>query len=91
MYNNYCMCACQAWDDTFMNWETSTRYLDNYPKTRLEEGGVIADTFHGRWPSKRRPSHSTEHELEVCLRFLSFNFYTLNSSLCAQSSHAFFT
>ena len=54
----------QAWEETFMNWEGSTRHLVNYPKTKLEEG-VIGDTIH-RTVTKRRTSHqSTDHELEV--------------------------
>ena len=50
-----------------MNWENSTKYLEHYPKTKLEEG--LGDTFGGhRLVSKRRTSHqSTEHELEVCV------------------------
>ena len=47
-----------------MNWENSTRYLDTYPKTKLEEG-VMSEAIH-RSVTKRRTSHqNTEHELEV--------------------------
>lgn len=55
----------QAWEDTFMNWENSTRYLVHYPKTKLEDAqGVISETIH-RTVTKRRTSHqSTDHELE---------------------------
>ena len=53
----------QAWSETFMNWESSTRYLDNYPKTKLDDGGAELLT---KAATKRRTSHqSTEHELEV--------------------------
>ena len=54
----------QAWEETFRNWENSTRGLVHYPKTKPEEG-MIGDTLH-RTVTKRRTSHqSTEHELEV--------------------------
>ncbi|XP_063853822.1 neurofibromin-like isoform X3 [Scylla paramamosain] len=53
----------QAWEDTFINWESSTKMLVSYPKAKLEEG-QISDSFH-RTVCKRRPSHqSTEHEME---------------------------
>ncbi|XP_050702406.1 neurofibromin-like, partial [Eriocheir sinensis] len=54
----------QAWEDTFINWESSTKMLVSYPKAKLEEG-QISDSFH-RTVCKRRPSHqSTEHEMEI--------------------------
>ncbi|XP_042885722.1 neurofibromin-like isoform X12 [Penaeus japonicus] len=54
----------QAWEDTFINWENSTKMLVSYPKAKLEEG-QISDSFH-RTVYKRRASHqSTEHELEI--------------------------
>lgn len=65
-----------------MNWENSTRYLDNYPKTRLEEG-VIGETFHRS--GKRRTSHqSTEHELEVRnIHFVEIHFTLVVESKCS--------
>jgi neurofibromin 1 len=27
--------VCQAWDDTFMNWDGSTKHLSQYPKTKV--------------------------------------------------------
>ena len=27
--------ACKAWDDTFMNWDGSTKHLSQYPKTKV--------------------------------------------------------
>ncbi|XP_037791196.1 neurofibromin-like isoform X5 [Penaeus monodon] len=54
----------QAWEDTFINWENSTKMLVSYPKAKLEEG-QISDSFH-RTVYRRRASHqSTEHELEI--------------------------
>ena len=51
----------QAWEDTFMNWEGSTKHLSNYPKTKDE--GAPAEPFH-RMGKRRASHHSTEHELE---------------------------
>ncbi|CAL4085022.1 unnamed protein product, partial [Meganyctiphanes norvegica] len=52
----------QAWEDTFINWENSTKALVSYPKAKLDEG-QITDSFHR---GKRRASHqSSEHELEI--------------------------
>ncbi|XP_071038330.1 neurofibromin isoform X2 [Parasteatoda tepidariorum] len=60
----HCTQGCsQAWEDTFMNWEVSTKLLVSYPKTKLEDP-QICEGFH-RTIGKRRASHqSTEHELE---------------------------
>jgi neurofibromin 1 len=55
----------QAWEDTFIHWESLTKQLTSHPRTKLEDG-QIAETFH-RSVAKRRASHqSSEHELEVC-------------------------
>ncbi|KAK2173204.1 hypothetical protein NP493_892g01057 [Ridgeia piscesae] len=54
----------QAWVDTFRNWESSTRHLVNYPKTKLEDG-ILGDTPHRIVPKRRTSHQSTEHELEV--------------------------
>ncbi|XP_066962551.1 neurofibromin isoform X3 [Macrobrachium rosenbergii] len=53
----------QAWEDTFINWENSTKMLVSYPKAKLDDA-QITDSFH-RSVCKRRHSHqSSEHELE---------------------------
>ncbi|KAF2359602.1 Ras GTPase-activating protein [Trinorchestia longiramus] len=62
-----CTPGClQAWEDTFISWESLTRQLMSYPKAKLEDG-QIAETFHRPGAmGKRRASHqSSEHELEV--------------------------
>ena len=53
----------QAWEDTFMNWESSTKHLSQYPKTKDELSGAQAEAFH-RIGKRRASHHSTEHELE---------------------------
>nr|CAD7452027.1 unnamed protein product [Timema tahoe] len=51
-----------AWEETFRNWEASTKILTSYPKTKLEDGQI--EPFH-RSMVKRRASHqNSEHELE---------------------------
>lgn len=59
-----CTNGCsQAWEDTFMNWDATTKFLVNFPKSKLDSSEQL-DAFH-RSVSKRRASHqSTEHELE---------------------------
>ncbi|XP_046387119.1 neurofibromin isoform X3 [Ischnura elegans] len=53
----------KAWEETFRNWEASTKMLTSYPKAKMEDGQVEA-AFH-RGMGKRRASHqSSEHELE---------------------------
>lgn len=62
----HCTQGCsQAWEDTFMNWEATTKMLVSYPKSKGEYGeGQSCDSLH-RSVSKRRASHqSTDHELE---------------------------
>ncbi|XP_074643053.1 neurofibromin-like [Tubulanus polymorphus] len=52
----------QAWEDTFTTWDTATKILENFPKTKPEEP---ADTYASRNITKRRlQPNSTEHELE---------------------------
>ena len=54
----------QAWDDTFINWESTTKHLSQFPKQKCDDIQP-SDTFHSRMGGKRRASHhSTEHELE---------------------------
>ena len=53
----------QAWEDTFMNWESSTKHLSQYPRSREEAMGGQAEAFH-RIGKRRASHHSTEHELE---------------------------
>ncbi|XP_033220854.1 neurofibromin isoform X8 [Belonocnema kinseyi] len=51
-----------AWEETFRNWEQTSRQLSNYPKNKTEDGQV--ESFH-RSTGKRRASHqNSEHELE---------------------------
>ncbi|PNF22779.1 hypothetical protein B7P43_G02508, partial [Cryptotermes secundus] len=51
-----------AWEETFRNWEVSTKTLTSYPKAKLEDGQV--ESFH-RSIGKRRASHqNSEYELE---------------------------
>lgn len=59
-----CTQGClQAWEDTFMNWDATTKFLVSYPKSKLDSSEQL-DALH-RNVSKRRASHqSTEHELE---------------------------
>lgn len=52
-----------AWEETFMNWNSTCKNLFSYPKTKIEEGQI--EPFH-RSMGKRRASHqNSEHELEV--------------------------
>ena len=53
----------QAWEDTFMNWESSTKHLSQYPKTKDDLTGNQTEAFH-RIGKRRASHHSTEHELE---------------------------
>ncbi|RZF46611.1 hypothetical protein LSTR_LSTR002943 [Laodelphax striatellus] len=51
-----------AWEETFRNWEGSTKLLTSYPKAKLEDGQM--EPFH-RSVGKRRASHqNSDHELE---------------------------
>lgn len=61
----YCTQGCsQAWEDTHMNWEATSKQLVSYPKAKLEVVDGQIDGFH-RTMTKRRASHqSTDHELE---------------------------
>lgn len=50
-----------AWEETFRNWEATSKILQSYPKGKSEDGQEI---FH-RAIGKRRASHqSSEHDLE---------------------------
>ncbi|XP_031626332.1 neurofibromin isoform X2 [Contarinia nasturtii] len=50
-----------AWEETFRNWESTSKILQSYPKGKSEDGQEI---FH-RAIGKRRASHqSSEHDLE---------------------------
>lgn len=67
VYWNVIFCQ-QAWEETFRNWEASTKLLTSFPKAKLEEGQV--EPFH-RSAGKRRASHQNpEHELEVARKWL---------------------
>lgn len=51
-----------AWEETFRNWELTSKVLQTYPKCKTEDGQ--AEMFH-RGVGKRRASHqSSEHDLE---------------------------
>lgn len=51
-----------GWEETFRNWEVTSKMLQTYPKGKPEEGQ--AEMFH-RSMGKRRASHqSSEHDLE---------------------------
>lgn len=52
----------QAWDDTFINWESTTKLLSQFPKQKSDDVQQ-SDTFH-RMGKRRASHHSTEHELE---------------------------
>ena len=53
----------QAWEDTFMNWDSSTNHLSGYPKNKEEMSSAQAEAFH-RIGKRRASHHSTEHELD---------------------------
>ena len=46
----------QAWDDTFINWESTTKHLSQFPKQKCDDVQP-SDTFHSRMGGKRRASH----------------------------------
>ena len=51
-----------AWEETFRNWEVTSKLLQSYPKGKPEDGQ--AEVLH-RTMGKRRASHqSSEHDLE---------------------------
>ncbi|XP_071054810.1 neurofibromin isoform X2 [Onthophagus taurus] len=51
-----------AWEETFMNWNSTCKTLASYPKMKAEDGQM--EPFH-RSMGKRRASHqNSEHELE---------------------------
>ncbi|XP_012162697.1 neurofibromin isoform X2 [Ceratitis capitata] len=51
-----------AWEETFRNWELTSKVLQTYPKCKTDD--VQAELFH-RGVGKRRASHqSSEHDLE---------------------------
>jgi neurofibromin 1 len=51
-----------AWEETFRNWEVTSKLLQSYPKGKPEDGQ--AEAFH-RSMGKRRASHqSSEHDFE---------------------------
>ncbi|CAH1800649.1 unnamed protein product [Owenia fusiformis] len=60
----------QAWEDTFRNWEATTKWLAVYPKSKSDEM-IMGETLHSRSLSvisykRRTQSHQStnEHELE---------------------------
>ena len=53
----------QAWDDTFINWESTTKHLSQFPKQKSDDVQP-SDSFHRMGGKRRASHHSTEHELE---------------------------
>lgn len=57
----------QAWEESFMNWDSTTKHFMQYPKGKVsgaEEAPQGMSEFHHR--GKRRASHhSSDHDLEV--------------------------
>lgn len=52
-----------AWEETFMNWNSTCKNLASHTKAKVEDGQM--EPFH-RSMGKRRASHqNSEHELEV--------------------------
>lgn len=63
-FDNICLSIFSiqpAWEETFRNWEATSKILQSYPKGKSEDGQEI---FH-RAIGKRRASHqSSENDLE---------------------------
>ena len=60
----HCTQGCsQAWEDTFLAWESTTKSLVSYPKAKLELEGQN-ESIHRNVLKRRTSQHSTEHELE---------------------------
>ncbi|XP_040571379.1 neurofibromin isoform X2 [Lepeophtheirus salmonis] len=59
---NYTQGVQQAWEDTFMNWDTATKQLASFPKQKGDEIPP-SEAFH-RMGKRRASHHSTDHELE---------------------------
>lgn len=52
-----------AWEETFRNWEATSKILQSYPKGKTEDGQV--EMFHRTIGKRRASSHqSSEHDLE---------------------------
>ncbi|XP_077167981.1 neurofibromin isoform X2 [Paroedura picta] len=45
----------EAWEDTYLKWDTATKHILNYPKTKMEDGQVT-ESLH-KTIVKRRMSH----------------------------------
>ena len=68
----------QAWEDTFMNWDSSTKYLSQYPKNKNEFASNQAEVFHRI--SKRRASHHSEKNLVFILcPFINMSSYFIEN------------
>ena len=72
--NRFSQGVSQAWDDTFINWESTTKHLSQFPKQKCDEAQQ-SDTFHRM--GKRRASH--HRWLKVTSRYKT-NLY--NDSNC---------
>ena len=53
----------QAWDDTYINWDNSTKHFTSFPKQKSDDTQPSDTTFH-RMGKRRASHHSTEHEQE---------------------------
>ena len=53
----------QAWDDTYINWDNSTKHFTSFPKQKSDDVQPSDTTFH-RMGKRRASHHSTEHEQE---------------------------
>ena len=59
-----CTQGCsQAWEDTFLTWESTTKSLVSYPKAKIDVEGQM-ESIHRNVLRRRTSQHSTEHELE---------------------------
>ncbi|KAG1714683.1 Neurofibromin [Nymphon striatum] len=76
----HCTQGCSlAWEDTFLNWDSCTKAIANYPKSSKLEDAATSDGFH-RNLAKRRASHqNTEHELEDQI----YEWANMTGFLCA--------
>ncbi len=79
----------QAWDDTFINWESTTKHLSQFPKQKCDEAQQ-SDTFHRM--GKRRASHHRYWfligvtGLSVCLTLYRIFFSVYECVQCCDCS-----
>ena len=51
----------QAWDDTYINWDNSTKHFTSFPKQKSDDTQPSDTTFH-RMGKRRASHHSTEQQ-----------------------------